>query len=77
MAELELLSARLRCGSSQQRALTWHKLVSLGESGLEGEQVGNLTIVACDEIKRISRVVLRQHIESAIATLLNVSMWIF
>ncbi|KAL0047660.1 hypothetical protein WJX82_008692 [Trebouxia sp. C0006] len=39
MAELELLSARLRRGSSQQRALTWHKLVSLGESGLEGEQV--------------------------------------
>ncbi len=47
MTELELLSARLRRGSSQQRALTWLKLVSLGESGLEGEQVGNLTMVAC------------------------------
>lgn len=45
MAELELLSARLRCGSSQQRALTWQKLVSLGESGLEGEQVAKSGLV--------------------------------
>ncbi len=47
MAELELLSARLRCGSPQQRALTWQKLVSLGERGLEGKQVSNLMIDAC------------------------------
>ncbi|DBA83830.1 hypothetical protein WJX77_001821 [Trebouxia sp. C0004] len=45
MAELELLSAQLRCGSSQQRALTWQKLVSLGESGLEGEKVAKSGLV--------------------------------